>query len=281
MKKGTLSVFSLELLADLEEQLTLLEEESPDIKEFARMAFAATNKKLLELKQRATGYAFSGVEEEIDFFKRIKPIFSGKRFYYYQLFHFYSGFPRWGRRQGKAHFKHALKSICRFHPAHQAFCSYYETGSTYLDEHYFTRGHCDIDLLPVEALFLADDSFSSSHDCMVAMILGYDQLEQYLARALERFEAKKGFWDGRLLLNWTGYKAALIELCYALYDSKVINNGKATLKNIVEGVELLFNIKLGNYSDSLDDFRIRKKRTARFLDELKDAFLKNLEGEDP
>ncbi|HSC36938.1 MAG TPA: RteC domain-containing protein, partial [Chitinophagaceae bacterium] len=212
MKKGTLKECSLRQLAALDERLQLLEQEKTDIKELAREAFALCRENLQLLKQQVAAYTFSGPAEEIDFFRHIKPLFSAKLIYYYRLFHFYAAMPRWGRRQRKAHFKKELKTIQLFFADHHYFCIYYNAGSTYLDDQYFVRGHDDISLLPADAMLLYDDTFSASHDAIVAIILAYDQLEEHLLDAL-RSRKKRWLTLGHAM-SWTGYKAALIELIY-------------------------------------------------------------------
>ncbi|WP_081965472.1 RteC domain-containing protein [Porphyromonas macacae] len=66
-------------------------------------------------------------------------------------------------------------------------------------------------------------------------------------------------------LQWTATKVDLVELIYALYYARCINNGEAEIKNITEAFELLFNINLGKYYRTYIDVTRRKINRSKFL----------------
>ncbi len=81
-------------------------------------------------------------------------------------------------------------------------------------------------------------------------------------------------------LNWTGSKVALIELLYALHTEGVFNNGAADLKDIVEYVENVFNIDLGQYRRVFLEIRSRKSDKTKFIMALNKVLLKRMENTD-
>jgi len=65
--------------------------------------------------------------------------------------------------------------------------------------------------------------------------------------------------------KWTDDKLSLIELIYAIYKSKSVNNGKVTLKYIQECFEHLFQIKLGNISNRINEIDNKKEQDKLYL----------------
>lgn len=79
-------------------------------------------------------------------------------------------------------------------------------------------------------------------------------------------------------LKWTGPLVALVELMYAIL--KYLNRGKAQLKDVAAIFEFGFQIRLGNYSKTLDEIRTRKRKISGFLDNLKDSLREILKKPD-
>lgn len=71
-------------------------------------------------------------------------------------------------------------------------------------------------------------------------------------------------------ITWTTAISKCIEICYALYLLNVINDGKATLKQITEAVGEAFNIDLSEYAQSMK-FIKKRKRDGLFLTEMSNA----------
>ena len=73
--------------------------------------------------------------------------------------------------------------------------------------------------------------------------------------------AKKSLPVGK----WTDDKVQLVELIYAIHNTKSVNNGNVTLKALQEGFEYIFQVKLGNISDKLREINERKGDKVRYL----------------
>ncbi|MBF0650791.1 RteC domain-containing protein [Dysgonomonas sp. GY75] len=68
-------------------------------------------------------------------------------------------------------------------------------------------------------------------------------------------------------LKWTHTYVALVELVYAIQSS--LNRGKAQLQEIVAAFEFIFQVKLGNYSATLEEIASRKRKPSGYFDLLK------------
>jgi len=68
-------------------------------------------------------------------------------------------------------------------------------------------------------------------------------------------------------LKWTHTYVALVELIYAIQSS--LNRGKAQLREIVAAFEFIFQVKLGNYSATLEEIARKKRKPSGYFDLLK------------
>jgi len=66
--------------------------------------------------------------------------------------------------------------------------------------------------------------------------------------------------------KWTDDKLNLIELIYAIYKTKSVNGGNTTLKEIQECFEYLFQVKLGNISNRINEIDNKKGHDKLYLD---------------
>ncbi|GEM_PF-1611407 len=81
-------------------------------------------------------------------------------------------------------------------------------------------------------------------------------------------------------LVWTSTIRDLVELIYALYYSKSINNGEMTLKEIVQHFEQFFGVKIGNFSHSFLRIRERMKERTVFVSKLQNTLESKIKEKD-
>jgi hypothetical protein len=68
-------------------------------------------------------------------------------------------------------------------------------------------------------------------------------------------------------LKWTHTHVALVMLAYAL--QKFLNRGRAQLQDIIACFEFVFQVRLGNYSATLDEVRRSRLKALAFFEALK------------
>lgn len=223
------------------------------------------------------------MEEEIYFFKEIKPQFYSKLIYYLKLFTIETRRPTGSTAAEEKYLQKELNRLKHFFDDNLDFYQYYRSGATYLDKKYFIRGKTDIHLSPDTYYYSADPKFSTSHDYKVSRIMANELVRIYLITALDELEQKeehKTNGTQKFMLNWTAPKASMIELIYALQALGVYNNGAADVKQIATTFENMFNIDLGNYYNVFQEIRMRKKNQTSFLDKLKEKLVQRIEEAD-
>ena len=270
------------LLHDLNEQLNFIDLEIDDQIKKCEQAITIILESINELKKATIKSNFKSLNEEIQFFKDIKPKFTSKLIYYNTIFKIETKKPHGGERILKKYLNNELDKLKRYFDNNLDFYKYYRTGSNYLDHKYFSRGKIDIKLALDSFYFEVDHSYSTSHDFKVAKIMAHDLIQVYLEDQLLMLENKepkeKSQVNPKVKQTWTGSKVALIELLYALHTEGVFNNGSSDLKDIAEYFENIFNINLGQYHRAFLEIRMRKSDQTKFLNALKEKLIKRMEN---
>ena len=269
MKTQDIKTFSDQLHQSMKEQLEAVALENQDVIARACKSLLITKSSLNELKTFVHQYQFNENEEEIEFFKEIKPIYASQYYFYERILSLKIDEPIGSREELIAYYHRELNQIQAYIKKHPEFHRYCLTNSTHLDEQYFTREHNSIQSPDV------DVKFSTGYDTILAIMLANRMLKDYLLSAVEKVGSEA---DGsQSTLTWTGPKTALIELIYALQSVEAFNNGKADIKLIASSFESLFNTSLGNYYRVFQEIRIRKNGKTNFLDLLKNKFIQRMD----
>ena len=88
-------------------------------------------------------YTFKNEEEEILFFKDIKPKFCYRLIYYRKIFNIEMNRPLAGFDAQKEYLNRELNAINDYTTKRLDFVRYYRSGSTHMDSLYFLRGRVD------------------------------------------------------------------------------------------------------------------------------------------
>ena len=126
---------------------------------------------------------FPGDPEEIDFFKRIKPSFTGQ-LEYYMLVYQYQLFCPWGDTDVAGYRQKEQKKIERFRETHAPFLNYCASGQTDKDAVFFLRKYYindgDQEPRPYVRMHDKDPKWMSSYDWILTLNVGFDLYEQFL-----------------------------------------------------------------------------------------------------
>lgn len=205
-----------------------------------------------ELREFIHQYTFQDANEEILFFKDIKPFILSKLIYFNDIYLLELRKPNGSKEVLKEYYKKKQTAITEFCNANLDFYQYYRSKATHLDRYYFLREHENYKLCHNCGMFDKDPLFSTCYDHKVAKMLAYDMLEIYLQQRLQDVEKQEVIEISRASLpdnpfKWTAPKIAAIELGYAIYAAGVLNDGNADIKEIMTYIEASFKIDLGDY----------------------------------
>ncbi|MGV0926702.1 RteC domain-containing protein [Empedobacter sp. ULE_I145] len=266
------------IISELDDRINELTYEPSNSLVSYENAIGLVLQKLEEIKKYIKKNGFKDDEEEILFFKQLKPQLVSKLIYFNSIYKIETKRPRGGDKTIKKYLNVELSKIKRYFDANLEFYKYYRTNSTHLDNKFFLRGKHDIKLSLDTYYFEADHNFTTSHDYKVAKIIANDLIQVYLEDQLSNNNQRKLFETTPL--NWTGSKTSLIELIYSLHSQGSIDNGNADIKIIAKTFENMFNIDLGDFYHSYLELKGRKINRTKFLDSLRGALIKRMDEQD-
>ena len=232
---------------------------------------------LLRLRVEAKG--FESIDQECAFFKTIKPQIVGYLIHFINLLQIHRHHPFTSfKHQSKVYHSHILL-LQSYFAENREFYEYYIRGLTESDIIFFTRGRNPIclhfDSLPA----MMDKNFSTSHDMLLAKILGNHRTIEHLVQIINPKEYLNPQFPNerkKETLKWTGTKADLVELIYALHSSGTVNNGKADLKELGTTLETMFQIELGDIYRTFLEIRSRKTQPTKLLNLLKTSLINKM-----
>lgn len=229
------------------------------------------------MKNHVLEHHFIDENEEIEFFRIIKPQILGKLIYYNKMYRIETSCPV---STGKMYYKYfsselqQLKQEYKEHICNSDFYRYYRSGRTDRDHDFFKLGKINLNTGLNSFIFEVDTQFSTYYDYKVSRIIADELLYNYLiikinpvdkpSMALQNAESTKDVF-------WTESKNALIELIYALYASGAISNGKVGIRKISLIFQLLFRVQLGDIHHAFHRMKDRAGNRTLFLDQLKSS----------
>ena len=200
---------------------------------------------LEDLRTYIVNHPFSSKEEEIYFFKHIKPEVLSRLLYFTEIYNTEMRKPHGSIEVLKKYYNDRLDELTSYFESNLDFYQYYRSKATHLDNHYFVRGHIDFKLCPNCVPYDRDPEFSTEHP-----------------------------------FRWTATKIAAVELGYAIYAAGVLNNGQTDIKEIMTFMEASFQIDLGDYYRTYITMKDRKKDRTSFLNSLIKSLLKKMDEDD-
>lgn len=282
-KQNDLPAFFNHLHSSLTEQLEQIEREQETVLDKTKNCITICMSAMQQLKEQVCSVSFESKQEEIKFFKEIKPTFFSKIIYYLKLFYIETRRPVGDPKAEEQFLLKENRRLNHFFENNQEFYQYYRSGATYFDEQYFLRGSQDLHLTIDAHYFDSDPGFRTSQDYKLSKLIAYEQLRTYLHKALALYTTPFSPATGstaKPLVTWTGSKTALIELLYALQSTGVFNNGAADVKQIATCLQETFHVELGNYYRTFQEIRIRKGSRTQFLEQLQERLVKRMDETD-
>jgi hypothetical protein len=234
-----------------------------------------------DVKAEILEIGFAIEEEEIYFFKHIKPAFYALQIYELSLHNLVARKPVGTREMLKVYFEEELLFISHFFKTNAFHYHYYKTGATELDDRYFVR-----DATPgrISMMEIIDPvpGFSTTLDLTFARFIAYERLQLHLVDELTALfsEQKVLLKKAALQLKWTGETINLAEVAYGLWLTGQLNHGKASMAEIVRWLEEIFSVHIGEPHRRWQEIAQRKSVSpTKYLDFMAAEVKHRLENE--
>jgi hypothetical protein len=260
------------ILHNLKDSLSKTEKRECGTAAYAAECITICHHHLQLAKEVVINSGFRYEEQEIRFFREIKPAMLGELNYYIALHQFSATEALLGADTRERHYLGHLEKIEQYTLLNGSFIQYLASGSSHRDKEYFTRYYSDHKLLGEPFAFHIDPAFSTFYDIKAGEYYGHMAFARYLTSGLNSLR-KRGhaLEEGQAAMEWTGSDVSLVEMAYAFEAEKCINGGQAKIGQIIAGLEFLFNTELKDFSRIFTDIKGRKTSHTLFLDKMRQS----------
>jgi RteC protein len=270
------------LYAEMIEKLNVVKEKPESMLNRAREAIDVCRETMQILKKMITDCPFVSPEEEIQFFKDIKPFFLSELIYYGKMYKLHARWPVGDVEIRKRYLVRSLEHINQFFHEHFEFYLYHRCGRTDLDAWYFQRNSGHATTYTFIDCYVVNDTFSTGYDILAANFLAFERFAEYLEMLLfaksESGGSIKTLTDNKP--KWPGTKVELVELAYSIAEYRLQSNGSSSVHKIALALGEVFNVDVSQYRRDWVDIRRRKSGKPFFLERLFEAFKKRLERDE-
>jgi len=267
-----MSSFYVVFFQEFEKEYHTLKSLNSDIVETTIQIITYLEKKIKELHKWLKNHLFENQEEEIYFFKELKPKLFSKLIYHKKILKIETNKPS-SKKQACKFYEKELVNIFTYTKNNKNLYEYFRSKSSFNDADYFVRTPDKCYIQRDCSNLNYDESLFTSHDNKIAMIIANDLLTAFLEEKIEEANQSCNRIPSMINphLNWTGNKVDLAELIYALHHQKVINGGNTDIKEIANYMGKMFNIEIEEsiYRNYLD-IKNRKSNRTKFLTNLSD-----------
>lgn len=258
------------IIGDLEKDLKKVDLTNPDAIIKAEKSLEIIDASINELRKFVMANPFNSKQDEIDFFKQMKPEIVSKLILFVCIFDIERKRPKGGSKEQKKYFETEIKKFQDYYNDNHVFYQYFKGGETHSDKLYFLRKNKTIRIHIDCFGSYMDDDFATNLDTTFAKFMGYKLAIEYFRKEIDKLylnsnENQLQINGHRSNLTWTGTKVEATELVYALHACGVFNHGNAGIKEIADKFQVSFNIDLGDYYHSFSEIKKRKNVIPRFL----------------
>jgi hypothetical protein len=267
----------------MNEALHQIAQDSENILQKAERSYLAVQDSLLKVREFIIPYTFKDEQEEIQFFKEMKPKFLKELIFHMEVYHLEAN-KTIGSWQAELNYYHQETERIRiFFDRNKPLYTYYKTGKVIFDTVYFKRQENPLSLVPEYFLDL-DPRFATANSLKLSKIKAFEELKGYIDNCILQLSHKQSNEISSDLssvsLPWTDKKTGLIELLYGIQCMGALNNARAELKQIARLFEIAFKVDLGNYYRVFQEIRIRKKGRTPFIDRMREMLIKKMDDTD-
>ncbi|TXE13495.1 RteC domain-containing protein [Algoriphagus aquimarinus] len=275
--------FSVEILSKLKKDLDILKMDGENKLIQFESAFHLVDRAMDKIKLFMGKYEFVSDKEEIEFFKKHMSYFLKESVYFSELFNMESVKPSGPESKIRKFYEKELTSIKEFLQANQNLYNYLLMKKENQDRVFFLRSSQAPVYKPNLFWHTLDTRYCTVYTLYFARIMGTLALADYIHEQLLTLKVYKNpiAQVKRSPLYWTGRKTDLVELVYALKTSTAVNNGNASVAELVTSIGEVFGKEIHDYYRTFLEIRSRKKNRTVFLKQCQEkleAYMDEYEG---
>lgn len=260
-------------LDELRQELSLLEEKNLTFFEKLEKSIDLIKTKKIGLISEVRKNGFHSTEDEIHFFRHIKPTILSLLIVHSTCLAIESVRSTYSIKDFKLLIKKRLNFIHAHFIDFPEFVTYINSESNKRDSFYFLRNS---NSKPLIFTLPFDTDISTGYDIIAANAIAFKELNCYFQKTTPIIQTEQLLTD----IQWTAPKVALVELVYALHESGSVTLGKNDLIELGRTLGKVFNIEMPDMYRMFNEIRGRKKDRCRFLIQLTNVLHSKMEQMD-
>ncbi|BAU51944.1 RteC domain-containing protein [Mucilaginibacter gotjawali] len=239
--------------------------------------------KLHELNQFLTTFKFPDEDEEILFFKITKPEMVALRIEEVMRYSLQVNKPIGTNEVQLKYFEDELKALQSFFRMNSFHYQYYRTGVNDLDRIYFLRNAAPLSM-PLADVNESDWSVSTPVSLLFAKFIAYEHIQYFILEQITplkypelSLKAKNGVQVAEM--KWTGDSINIVELAYGIWLTGQLNNGNASLNQIVRWLEAHLHVSIGVIQRRFIEIERRKRLSpTKYIDQMKEKIKQKIDS---
>jgi hypothetical protein len=251
-------------------------------RERAALAMQAIDIAINKLNEIAGKLQFATKEEEIYFFKHVKPEILACRIEEVMRYNLDVNVPIGTNELKLKYYEDELRARQSYFRLNAFHYQYYKNGLSDLDHLYFRRDAAPL-AMPVDEIAEYQSEFSTPLTYLFAKFIAYEHIQYYILQQIALLKypesqlSRIGSTDPEI--KWTGDSVNIVELAYGIWLTGQLNNGNASLNQIVRWLEANLHISIGIIQRRFSEIERRKRLSpTRYIDQMKEAILQKIEN---
>jgi hypothetical protein len=238
---------------------------------------------ILEIREILTAYRFENDEQEIDFFRNINPKILFPPIEEGLKYNIRINKPISTNEVLVDYFESVLKTLQSFFSMNSFHYQYFKNGFTEMDHMFFLRnaGPLSLPILEIPAQIKV---FCPPMSYLFAKFFAYEHVQHYILEQISGLKiagvigSLQSHAEHTQEIKWTGDVINLTELAYGLWLTGQLNNGNASLNQIVRWLENNLSVSIGIAQRKFSEISRRKRiSVTKFIDQMRDAVHKKIE----
>ena len=225
---------------------------------------------------------FGDDTEEIKFFKQVKPKLLAMKIGAVYKYHIHVNKPIATLENQLGFFEKEIEALNSFFRLNNFHYQYYKNGLSQLDHTYFLRDAGPL-TVPVAEIIETGAGFSTPMSNLFAKFIAFENVQHFITEKIIELKQPEDTLNNRPAptgpdLKWTGDAVNIIEVAYGFFLTGQLNNGNASLNQIVRWLEKNLKVNIGNVQSRFAEIGSRKRlSTTKFMDQMTELIQKKIE----
>ncbi len=228
-----------------------------------------------EIKAQVQVEGLGTKQDEITFFKEVKPQLTSLYYYYRRALDIVHQVPATSVTVKERVLQDERRKLDHFALNNQDLQCYLKRGLKHNDELYYTRKWDDTELFADYRLVDLDQTYSTRKGFKTARLLAHPYLYQFIEQQIRALRHTPDSVPSTEV-QWVGKKVNLVTLIYGLIETKQVDADVSKLAHLMSDV---FSVDLNNIYGMWQDIKMRKKEKLPFIKELIEVLSNKIDEE--